>query len=55
MRRRQFITLLAGTVSVCLGVSAAAQEGHYGWATANGTGTSTRNSRETMVSQSVGL
>ena len=30
MRRREFITLFAGAVSVCLCVSAAAQEGYYG-------------------------
>jgi hypothetical protein len=30
VRRRQFITLLAGTVSAGLCVSAAAQEGYYG-------------------------
>jgi hypothetical protein len=30
MRRREFITLLGGTVSVFLCVSAAAQEGYYG-------------------------
>ena len=46
MKRRQFITLLGGALSVSLGISSAAQEGITGQATINGIKASTRISKE---------
>jgi len=43
MRRREFITLLAGALSVSLCKSGAAQEGYSGQATMNGIKASTRS------------
>ena len=46
LKRREFITLLGGALSVLLSVSAAAQEGSTGQATINGIKASTRRSKE---------